>query len=274
MVHTFGARMGSAERLRELVSYRELILNLTLRDLKLKYKGSALGVAWSLLNPVLMMAIYTAVFSLFLRAVNVPNYWALILTGILPWTFIAGSVNAATTSFVRNPNLISKVYFPIEALPIAVVLANFVNLLIPQAILLGILIVVGVHLGISLVLLPVVLLANLALVLGIGLAISTVTVHFRDVEHLTQIAVQALFYLTPVLYPLDPAALPRGAARYIPLVKLNPLSWYLEAYHSILFYGRWPDPLTFVLMLAAAVVALAGGYAIFVALRAHLPEVV
>src|SRR5207248_5131448 len=172
LVHIVGAHVGGGERLRELARYRELVANLTARDLKLKYKGSVLGVAWSLLNPVLMMAIYTAVFSVFLRAVRVPNYWALILTGILPWTFFASSVNGAATSFVRNPNLISKVYFPVEALTLSVVLANFVNLLIPMPILLGILLVAGVHLGPSLILLPVVLLANLALMAGLALAIA------------------------------------------------------------------------------------------------------
>src|SRR5579864_4649430 len=117
--------MTTAERLHELVNYRELVANLTVRDIRLKYKGSVLGVAWSLLNPLLMMTIYTAVFSVFLRAVSVPHYWALVLGGLLPWLFFSNSLIAATTSFIRNPNLITKVYFPIEALPIAAVVANF-----------------------------------------------------------------------------------------------------------------------------------------------------
>ena len=132
----------------------------------------------------------------------------------------------------------------------------------------------GVHLGPSLILLPVVLLANLALMAGLALAIAAITVHFRDLEHLALIGVQALFYLTPVLYPLDPAALPAGAARFIPFVRLNPMSWYLETYHTILFYGRWPDPLTMGLVLGSALLALTGGYAFFVRLRSHLPEAV
>src|SRR5450759_293067 len=131
--------MIAAERFRELVSYRELVVNLTVRDLKLKYKGSVLGIAWSLLNPLLMMTIYTAVFSVFLRAVAVPHYWALVLGGLLPWLFFSNSLTAATTSFIRNPNLITKVYFPIESLPIAAVVANFTNFLISLAALLVVL---------------------------------------------------------------------------------------------------------------------------------------
>ncbi len=260
------------DRLRELVSYRELVYNLTLRDLKLKYKRSSLGVAWSLLNPLFMMAIYTAVFSVFLRAVRVQHYWALVLGGLLAWLFFANALGSATTSFAHSANLISKVYFPIESLPIASVAANFVNFLISLAALLVVLIVAGVHLGASLVLLPVVLIAQLALTLGLGLLVATLTVYFRDLEHLISLGLTALFYLTPVLYPLDPSALPAGAARYIPYLYLNPLSWFLETYHAVLFYGAWPDPTRFLLMLVAAAAALAFGYGVFLRLRDRLPE--
>src|SRR2546428_9343698 len=107
--------MIATERVRELVGYRELVANLTARDLRLKYKGSTLGVAWSLLNPLLMMAIYTAVFSVFLRAVNVHHYWALVLGGLLPWVFFSNSLTAATVSFIRAPNLITKIYLAIAS---------------------------------------------------------------------------------------------------------------------------------------------------------------
>src|SRR3977135_1466640 len=106
--------MIAAERFHELVSYRELVVNLTVRDLKLKYKGSVLGIAWSLLNPLLMMTIYTAVFSVFLRAVTVQHYWALVLGGLLPWVFFSNSMNAATVSLIRDPTLIPTLSFPTQ----------------------------------------------------------------------------------------------------------------------------------------------------------------
>jgi lipopolysaccharide transport system permease protein len=259
-------------RLRELWTYRELIVNLTQRDLRLKYKRSSLGVAWSLLNPLLMMAIYTAVFSVFLRAVKSPHYWALVLGGLLAWLFFANAIGGATTSFAHGGNLISKVYFPIEALPIAGVLANFVNFVISMAVLLIVLLVARLPLGPSLVLLPVILLAQLTFTLGLGLVIASLTVYFRDLEHLIGLGLTALFYLSPVLYPLDPAALPHGADRFLPYLSLNPLSWFLESYHAILYYGRWPDPTRFTLMLASAMVAVGGGYLLFLRMRARLPE--
>lgn len=259
-------------RFGELLRYRELVVNLTLRDLKLKYKRSSLGVAWSLLNPLFMMAIYTLVFSLFLRAVKVPNYWALVLAGLLAWVFFANSVGSATTSFVHSANLISKVYFPIEALPIASVLSQFLNFLISIAILLVVLLVVRLPLGASLVALPVILAAQLAFTVGIALLIATLTVYLRDLEHLVALGLTALFYVTPVLYPLDPAALPAGAGRYLPWLRLNPLAWFQTSYQDVLFYGRWPSGPSFLLMLAAALVALGAGYGTFMRLRSRLPE--
>lgn len=267
-------RAGAGERLGELYSYRELLWNLTVRDLRLKYKGSALGVVWSLLNPLLMMAIYTVVFGFLLkvgRSTPGHPYWALIIGGVLAWTFFANSLGLASVAYVRNPSLISKVYFPIETLPISMVLANLVNFVLPLGILIVALVVAQVPLGPSLVLLPVLVLAQVAFTIGLALAVSALTVFFRDVEHLLGLALQLGFYLTPVLYPLDPKVL-AGAGRYIPLLKLNPLSWYLESYHSILYNGTWPDPLLFGLALVSAVIALGGGYAVFLRLRDRLPE--
>lgn len=266
--------MDVRQRLLQLYSYRELVLNLTTRDLKLRYKRSALGVAWSFLNPILMMAIYTVVFSLLLKAVKAPNYWALVLSGVLVWTFFSNSVLAASAAFVRNPNLISKVYFPLEALPISAVLAQFANFLITLVLLLVLLVGGRIHLGASLVLLPVLVAAQLAFTLGLSILVATITVHLRDVEHFVGIALTALFYLSPVLYPLDAAALPAGASAYLPWLRLNPLAWYLESYHSILYYGTWPEPLLLVLAVAAGVVVLTCSYALFNRLRPRLPEAI
>jgi lipopolysaccharide transport system permease protein len=262
--------------MRELWRYRQLISNLTIRDLKLKYKRSTLGVAWSLLNPLLMMAIYTAVFSVFLRAIHITNYWALVLVGLLAWLFFANALGSATVSFAHSGNLISKVYFPIEALPIASVLANFVNLLISLAVLMVVVLVVqtptGPSLGPSVVLLPVILVAQLLFTLGLSLMAASFTVYLRDLEHMVTLGLTALFYLSPVLYPLDPHALPGGAAKFIPILSMNPMAWFLNSYHSVLFYGTWPDATSFALMLAAAVVTLVVGYAVFLHFRPHLPE--
>lgn len=266
--------MTSGQRLLELYRYRELVRNLTVRDLKLKYKRSVLGIAWSFLNPLLMMAVYTAVFSVLLRAVSLPHYWAFILTGVLAWTFFANSLNAAVLAFTRNPSLITKIYFPIEALPIGTVLANFVNFLVMLAILLVILVGAGLHLGLSLVLLPVVVIAQLGLAIGLGLLLATWNVHLRDIEHFVTIGLTAWFYLTPILYPLDAKALPAGAAKYIPLLQLNPLGWYMQSFQAILYYGTWPSATIITLMLAFTLLVLVVAYTVFAGQRARLPEAI
>jgi ABC-type polysaccharide/polyol phosphate export permease len=260
------------ERLRELLGYRELLTNLTVRDLRLKYRGSALGVLWSLLNPLIMMAIYTVIFGLFLRVVSLPKYWALVLGGVVAWTFLLNAVTSASQAFTKNSNLINKVYFPIESLPLSNVLAHFVNFAISLVILLIVLQLGGLPLGPSLILLPVIVAAQLALAMGLGLALASLGVYFRDLEHIIPLILAALFYVTPVLYPLDPRALPAGAERFIPYARLNPLSWYLQSYHSVLYYGTWPDVWLFSLMLASAVIALGGGYLLFARLRPRIPE--
>lgn len=260
------------ERLRDLLNYRELVYNLTVRDVKLKYKGSVLGVAWSLLNPLLMMAIYTVVFSKLLRVTDFPNYWALVLGGILAWTFFAGSVQSATGAFIRNPSLISKVYFPIESLPISMSLANFINFVIPLVALVIVSVVAHVPIGMSIMLLPVLVVAELALAVGLSMLIAALTVFFRDIEHLLGIVLTAWFYLSPVIYPLEPKLLPAGARRYLGYAWMNPMAWYLESYHSVLVYGTWPAVLPFAGAIISAVACLVGGYLVFHRLRARVPE--
>lgn len=258
-------------RLVELVAYRQLLANLTIRDLKVKYKGSALGILWSLLNPIVMMAIYTLVFSVFLRVITFPHYWAFVVVGLLSWIFFSSAVTSATISFVRNPGLITKVAFPIETLPIAGILAHFINYLIMLVVLLVVLLVVGVPLGASLVLLPVILVAQLAFTIGISLLLASITVYFRDLEHLVTLAMTAWFYITPILYPLDPKLLGH-AGSLIAILRLNPLSWFLDSQHAVLFYGRWPDPVLFTLMMSASALALVAGYGFFTWLRPRIPE--
>jgi lipopolysaccharide transport system permease protein len=265
-------RAGFRERIADLVDYRELVLNLTQRDLILKYKGSFLGVAWSLLNPLLQMVIYTLVFSVFLRVFTLPHYWAFVIGGILFWTFFSTSLLASSTAFIRNPGLITRVYFPIEVLILSGIFANFINFLIPLALLLVVLPIGGVHLGISLICLPVIVLSILVTTVGLGLIAASITVFLRDVEHFLTLGLQVFFYATPILYPLHEGSLPHGASKYIQILRLNPLAWYLDSYHAVLYFGTWPNPKEFIAMLLFSVFCMVLGCVVFVRLRPRLPE--
>lgn len=263
---------GFKERISDLVEYRELLVNMTQRDLILKYKGSFLGVAWSLLNPLLQMVIYTVIFSIFLRVFTLPHYWAFIIGGILLWTFFSSSLLSSSTTFVRNPGLITRVYFPIEVMPLSAIFANFINFLIPLALLLIVLPIAGVPVGISLICLPVIIVSILATAIGLGLIAATVTVFLRDVEHFLQLGIQVFFYATPILYPLEVGLLPHGASKYIEILRLNPLAWYLDSYHAVMYFGVWPSTKEFVAMMAFSLLCLVAGYITFVKLRPRLPE--
>lgn len=262
----------SRSRISELFAYRQLIVSLTQRDLKLKYKGSVLGVAWSLLNPLLQMAIYTVIFSFFLRIVVVPHYWIFVIAGILFWTFFSTSLIGASSSFVRNPQLISKVYFPIEALPISMVLANLINYLIPLALLLIVLPFSGVKVGPSVVLTPVIVAATLCMTAGLSLLAASITVFLRDVEHFIMLGIQIFFYATPILYPLEESSLPHGVHHFVQILRLNPLAWYMDSFHAVLYFGVWPAWGEFTAMIIFSVVSLVFGYWVFARLRAGIPE--
>jgi ABC-type polysaccharide/polyol phosphate export permease len=212
------------------------------------------------------MAIYFAIFNLVLHVFTLRDYWAYVLGGLVAWLFFANALGSAVTSLVSNPSLITKVYFPVESLPIATVLSAGVNFLVSLLVLIVVVAVARLPIGGSLVLLPVVVVAQVAFTVGLAVLLAALTVYLRDLEHLVGIFLTALFYLTPVLYPLE------LAGRQAIWLELNPMTWFLECYHAILYRGEWPDPAFLGLSIAAALVSLAGGYLLFLRMRPRLPE--
>jgi ABC-type polysaccharide/polyol phosphate export permease len=267
----------------ELSGSRDLLLNLTLRELRGKYKRSALGWFWSLLNPLATMLIFTVVFQYFLR-IDVPpgdpsrldNFAFFLVVGLLPWNFLSLAINGAMVSLTGNSNLIKKVYFPREALVTANVASWFVSFLIEMAVLAVALVIVGNFVLPWLV--PVLLIAvvQTAFVLGIGLVLSAVNVYFRDVQHLLGIFLQFWFYATPVIYPLD--VVPKTArllGQVIPLrtlYGLNPMVQFVEAYRDCMYDLRLPSLGRTAYLVAVAVVTLAAGMAVFARLEPKLAE--
>lgn len=258
----------------ELVRSRELMVNLTLRELRGKYKRSVLGWAWSLLNPLATMLIFSIVFRLFLK-IPVPNgdpsglanFAFFLLCGLLPWNFLSNGITGGMGALVGNANLIKKVYFPREILVGANVASWVFSLLIEIGVLAVALLVVGNFVLPWLI--PVILLIALqtVFVLGVGLALSVLNVSFRDMQHLFGIFLQFWFYATPIVYPLS--FVPKRAEVFgfdIPvrtLYDLNPMVRFVEAYRDLLYHLRFP-PLTSVLYLVAwSLAALAVGVLIF-----------
>jgi len=264
---TVTARVTLPSVVLEVVRFRALIKNLVFKDLKLKYRDSVLGVVWSLLNPLLMLLVYTLAFKFILR-VPMENYAFFLLAGLLPWNFFASSLTASTQAIVRDAGLIRKVYFPREVLPIATVLFTFSQLLLALAVFVPALLwVSGGRLNWPAVLVVPVLLLHLLFTLGIGFILALGTVFFRDVAHLTEVAVILLFWLTPIIYPVTMAP-----AQLQVFFKLSPLAAFAMMYQDVLFWGRLPESLVASTVLGWTAAALLGGHALFRRFSGNLAE--
>lgn len=223
------------QRMKEIYTYREMLINLVAKELRARYKGSVLGFFWTFFNPFLMLIVYSIVFSFVMR-MNIENYAMFLFVTLLPWNYLSNSVLQGAASLVQNASLIKKVYFPREILPMAVVLANLVNYLLSLIILIPALLISGVKLTVALFAFPIIVTLQTLLVTGITLLVAVGNVYFRDLEHITGVLLTVWFFLTPILYPTK--LVPKEVQ---PLFTLNPAAPIIEAYRNIFFYGYWPD---------------------------------
>ena len=267
--------MTILERLVELGRYRELIRNLVERDLKVRYKNSVLGFLWSLVNPLLMMAVFTVVFNFMLPHTGIHKFPVFVLCALLPWNFFSASVMGSVHSIVGNAHLIKKVYFPREVLPIAVVLSNLVNFLLALIVLFAMLFAFGINLSRWALLLPLIIVIQLLFTLGLAFVLSTLNVFYRDTSVIMEVVLLAWFFLTPVFYPID--ILPQQRVLFgleLPIRRLayvlNPMGSLVSAYRDILWgslEGGPPGPpaLDFLARTATtALIILAVGYWVFI----------
>jgi lipopolysaccharide transport system permease protein len=251
---------------RELLAYRALIQTLVLRDLKARYRGSTLGLLWTLLNPLLHMAIYALVFSVYIRN-EMERYPAFLLCGILPWTWFSSALFMGTTAIIEGGSMLKKVFFPPQVLPTVTVIATFINFLLSLPLLFGVLLLFGVTFGWSLLALPLVMMAQFALTLGLTLIISVVSVRYRDIPPILGHLLMFWFFLTPIIYPAD--SVPE---RFRALLSFNPVTPFFVAYQEALLYNRLVSWETFGAMVGVGAVALLVGVLIFERLRWSLAE--
>ena len=269
--------MNALHRLRELWDYRELIRNLVIRDLKVRYKNSLLGVAWSWLNPLLMMAVYTVLFTILLRNDTIPHYPIFLLCGLLPWNFFTDSVFQSTGSIVGNAHLIKKVYFPTDVLPVSAILANLVNFLIALPLFFALSFLFGARPTWCVLLLPITILIQIMFLTGLALLLATLNVFFRDTQIMLGVVMLAWFFLTPVFYPIN--TVPQQAQllgitfdAQLWLRRINPMASIIASYRDLLYWGV-PTGLDFLLRTAAvALITLIVGYLVFSHYRPRFGE--
>jgi ABC-type polysaccharide/polyol phosphate export permease len=258
--------------IRQLLRYRGLIRSLVARELKARYRGSLLGFFWSFVNPLLLLLIYSFVFTVVMPGIHPPElepFALFMFCGILPWTWFSSSLLESSNALVAGGNLIRKVLFPAEVLPITTVLANLVHFCLGLPILAGFLIYYRVAISpAELLWLPVIILVQLTLTLGLALLVSALTALFRDVRDLLQNLLTLWFFATPIIYPLSMA--PDDVR---PVLGLNPFTHLAVAYQEVLFKsGPFAEWRRLLLVGALSLAVLLVGYFVFDRLRDTLPE--
>lgn len=267
------------ETARKLLRFRSLLGTLVARELKARYRGSLLGFVWSLVNPLLLLAVYAFVFG---KVFSPPQaegqtypYALFLITGLFPWVWISTSLLEGTVSLVANGGLIRKAVFPAEILPQVSVLSNLVHFLFAVPILLGAMVVGRVMgypvLGPATLLLPVVILLELVLAAGLALGLAALNVYFKDTRDLLANLLTLLFFLTPIIYELSavPSRLLGSVVRW-----LNPFTSYTLAFQDVLLHARVPAAETWLQMILFALVGWWLGCAVFRHLSDGLVEAV
>lgn len=258
--------------LRQLPRYRGLVQSLVARELKARYRGSVLGFFWSFINPLLLLLIYTFVFSVVLpgtRPAALEPYALFLFCGILPWSWFSASLSEASGVLISSGNLIKKVLFPAEILPLVTVIANMIHFFLGLPILGVFLAYYGAPLqAAELVWFPAIVLVQLVFTAGLALVVSALTVHFRDIRDILSNLLTFWFFATPIIYPMSEAP---GYGRR--LLNLNPFTHLAISYQEVLFYdgpfGHWKWLVA--LGVVAALVFL-GGYFLFDRLRDSFAE--
>ncbi|MFC1754924.1 ABC transporter permease [Thermoproteota archaeon] len=222
-------------KFKEVYAYRELLISLSVKDFKVRYKSASLGFLWTILNPLFLMVVFSVVFSLITR-IQIEKYPVFLLTGLIPWTFFTLSLSNATHSIIDNANLIKKVNFPRGVIPLSIILANLYNFLLSLSVLFVFLFFFKVNIGPQIMLLPFVILLQIIFLVGICLLTSSLNVVYRDVKFIVEAILVAWFYGTPIFYSLD--MVPKKL--YFIWI-LNPMTGIVSIYREILFYGRLPD---------------------------------
>jgi ABC-2 type transport system permease protein len=253
-------RQGSAalEELRAIFNYRYLIAQFIRRDILTRYKRSALGVAWTMLNPLGTMIILTIVFS---RAFggSQEGYAAYVLSGLIAWSFFAQSTNAATLHLVWGGSLLKKIYIPRTSFAVSATGTGLINLLLSLVPLVLVMFVIGVPIRWTIIFLPIPILFLAMFALGIGLLISTMAIYYADVAEMYQITLTAWMYLSPVIY--SPEILPEAYRFWI--VRLNPMYYLIELFRMPIYYGKVPDLNLVLISAGIALFTLFAGWMFF-----------
>lgn len=255
------------QRIKNIYEYRDMIYSMVRRDLRGRYKGSVLGFLWTYINPLCQVIVYSAVFSVIFR-VNIEKFYLYLIIGMMPWTFFHSSIQGGSTCIRGHADMIKKIYFPREVIPISFVTSTFVNMLLSFIIVFLALITAqwGVN-PLALLFLPLIMMIEYLLTLGLTMIFAAINVYFRDMEQIIGVIMMAWIYITPIMYDVS----------YIPeqlrtIFFLNPMTPVIIVYHDILYYKQIPAVENLVQSGLVALLIFAIGFVVFAKLERNFAE--
>lgn len=255
---------------KNLVKYRELLVNLTSREIKARYKQSILGYFWVVLNPFFQMLVMTFVFSTILRAPSYGlPYSVFLYAGLLPWTLFASSLGSATNSLVSNSSLIKKIAMPREIIPIATILAKIVDFFLASTVFIVFMIIYKIPINLNVFWFVPIFIIQILFMTGVSLALSAFNLFYRDIKYLLNLVLTLWMYLSPVVYPVE--AMPEKA-RFV--FKINPMAVLINAYRKTILGQGMPNLASLSVALGVSLVVLILGYRVFKKLEGMFADIV
>jgi lipopolysaccharide transport system permease protein len=254
------------KKIKEMYAYRQMLESMVLTDLRTRYKGSFLGFFWTLLNPLMMLGVYSIVFKFIVR-VDIENYTSYLFIGLISWFLISQALLSGAGVIIRNAGLVKKIYFPKEILPLSVVIGGAINFVFSLLVLFPVLFFSHISLGWPLLMFPVILLVYLLFTLSLILLISSLNVYFRDLEHIMGIIIMAWFYLTPIVFT---SSMIPAKIKFI--FDYNPMKVITEAFQSIFFYNQIPNLYDLSMVAIFSIVLLNFSFYVFKKLSRNFAE--
>lgn len=253
--------------IKELYDYRQMIFSLVKRDIRGRYKGSALGFLWTFLNPLLQLIVYTLVFSIIMKN-GIEKFYLYLFVALVPWLFFSTCISAGSICIFSQQDMVKKIYFPREVLPLSFTISQFVNMLLSFVVIFFVIIISGIGINLkALLFLPIIMTIEFILALGFTMIVSAITVYVKDLQYILNIITMAWMYMTPVVYSIE--MLPE---RFRSLAYINPMTAIILAYRDILYYKRIPDMSTLVIAIIMGIIMLGLGCFTFSKLKRNFVE--
>lgn len=255
------------KHLKEIYDYRQMIFSLVRKELRGRYKGSVLGFLWTFINPLFQLIIYSFVFSVIARN-GIDKFYLYLFVALIPWLFFSGSITGGSVSIIQQKDMVKKIYFPREVMPISYVVSGFVNMLFCFIVIFAVVLISGNGIRlVPLLYLPIVMIVEFVMALGMAMLASALTVYFRDLEYILGIITMAWMYLTPIMYPLEMVP---ERLRFI--FNLNPMTPVVVAYRDILYYKQIPQVGTLAQGFVLGIIVLIIGTVVFNKLQKGFAE--